>query len=431
MPRTSSPTPALDAPPAASAAQNLSPVPPSWLPKAMHALTFRDFRVLWAGAFTSSIGGWMQNVAQAWLVYELTGSPFYSGLDGFLGLAPMLLFSLIGGAVADRMDRRKLLTLSQCVQMTTAFVLAGLLAFDAARVWHILLLSFITGTAQALSGPAYMALMPNLVPEKYVPNAVALNSIQFNLARVVGPAVAGVAMATVGPVMCFVSNGVSYVAVIASLLSIAAQPAAGGAKRESFWAGIRRGVAHLRADGALWRLCLLAFVNTALGISVPTLLPQFAKDVFGGDAALYSHLVSFSGVGAVVGGVVVASLNQSSRRGVKILSAQILFGISMLLFALSRTLWMSCVALFFAGALLVAIYSMVTALFQSLLSNELRGRLVGIYMLCFRGGMALGGLGAGALAQAFSPTLTVGVGAAILLGLGALLVAMRSPVSQL
>ena len=190
------------------------------------ALTYRDFRVLWTGAFTSSIGTWMQKVAQSWLVLTIAGpsSAFFLGLDSFLGEAPILLFTLVGGVVADRRDRRQLLLMSQYVQMTTAFTLAALVYWDVVRIWHVLTLSVITGMAQAFGGPAHQSLVPSLVDKEHLPNAIALNSIQFNLARVIGPLIAGAALAAFGMAACFGLNGVSFLAVIVALLSLHITP---------------------------------------------------------------------------------------------------------------------------------------------------------------------------------------------------------------
>src|ERR687898_503288 len=179
------------------------------------ALTYRDFRVLWTGAFTSTIGTWMQKVAQNWLVLTIAGpsSAFFLGLDSFVGEVPILLFTLIGGVVADRRNRRHLLVMSQCVQMAVAFTLAALVFTGTIHIWLILTLSFITGIAQAFGGPAYQSLIPSLIDKKDLPNAIALNSIQFNLARVIGPALAGAALTAFGMVACFGLNGVSFLFV--------------------------------------------------------------------------------------------------------------------------------------------------------------------------------------------------------------------------
>src|SRR5689334_14877945 len=177
------------------------------------ALTYRDFRVLWFGAFTSTIGTWMQKVAQNWLVLTISGSSsaFFLGLDSFLGELPILLLTLVGGVVADRYDRKRLLLSSQYIQMTAAFTLAALVYWDVVRIWHVLTLSVITGLAQAFGGPAYQSLLPSLVGKNDVPNAIAFNSIQFNLARVIGPLLAGAALAAFGMVACFGLNALSFI----------------------------------------------------------------------------------------------------------------------------------------------------------------------------------------------------------------------------
>ena len=184
------------------------------------ALTYRDFRILWLGAFTSTVGTWTQRVAQNWLVLTLTGSAFYLGLDSFLGELPILLFTLIGGVIADRYNRRYLLIGSQYGQMASAFTLAALVYFDVVQIRHILMLSFVSGCAQAFGGPAYQSLIPSLVPKETLPNAIALNSIQFNLARVIGPLIAGVVLATLGMAVCFGLNGLSFFVVIIALMSL-------------------------------------------------------------------------------------------------------------------------------------------------------------------------------------------------------------------
>jgi len=184
------------------------------------ALRYRDFRLLWFGAFTSTTGTWMQTVAQSWVVLSMTNSAFLLGVDGFLATGPMLLFSLIGGALADRLERRRIMLLSQYMQMSFAFVLGFLIWTHTVKVWHIFLLSFLTGSAQSVSGPAYISLLPLLVKREDVPNAVAMNSMQFNLARVIGPILAGIALTAFGAAICFGLNGLSFIAVIIALMLI-------------------------------------------------------------------------------------------------------------------------------------------------------------------------------------------------------------------
>ena len=257
------------------------------------ALTYRDFRVLWLGAMTSSIGTWMQKVAQNWLVLTLAGasSAFYLGLDSFLGELPILLFTLVGGVIADRHDRRRLLLTSPYVQMSTAFTLAALVYFDVIRIWHVLILSAVTGTAQAFGGPAHQSLMPLLIDKKDLPNAVALNSIQFNLARVIGPLLAGAALATFGMVACFGLNGLSFLAVIAALLALRVRhiPVPSGQRmRDELKGGLR----YVRREKTLVNLTVIGFATTFLGLPLLTFLPLVAQNVFGGGVTQYTRLMA-------------------------------------------------------------------------------------------------------------------------------------------
>src|SRR5687767_4899052 len=214
----------------------------------------------------------MQKVAQSWLVFELTKSSFYLGLDDFLGQLPILLLTLIGGVIADRHDRRRLLLGSQCVQMATAFTLAALVYWDLVRVWHILALSFTTGLAQAFGGPAYQSLVPSLVQRKDLPNAIALNSIQFNLARVFGPLLAGVTLAAVGTAMCFMLNGLSFVVVIAAIMALSiahTRPT----EQKSILHEMKVGLSYVRNEPAIVALTALASITAFLGLPLLTLMP--------------------------------------------------------------------------------------------------------------------------------------------------------------
>src|SRR5205814_1187376 len=197
---------------------------PSAFRRTFSALHYRDFRLLWFGAFTSTCGTFMQALAQGWLIYSMTKSALLLGLDGFLATGPMLILSLFGGVIADRIDRKKVMIASQWAQMTFAFVLAILIFTKSVQIWHILLLSFLTGSAQSFSGPAYASLLPLLVKREDVPNAVAMNSMQFNLARVIGPALGGVVYAWWGPAACFAFNGVSFIAVIIAIMKMKMPP---------------------------------------------------------------------------------------------------------------------------------------------------------------------------------------------------------------
>lgn len=338
----------------------------------------------------------MQRVAQAWLIVTLTGSQsaFYLGLDSFMGEIPILLLTLVAGVVADRRDRRHMMLMSQVVQMTAAFILAGLVYFEAIRIWHILTLSFITGCAQAFGGPAYQTLVPTLVNKEHLPNAIALNSIQFNLARIIGPIVAGAALAAFGMVMCFGMNGISFLFVIAAILglrNVQVPPAATVSLVDQMKDGLR----HVRDSSHLKTLTMLGFIGAFLGIPLLTFLPVIAKDVFQQDVGLYTRMMTMSGIGAVCGALVVAWLGKHQHMGRILLVLLAAFGVAMTAFALSPDVRLSTAILFFTGALLVMCFSLTNSLVQLLAPTELRGRIVSIYMTAFRGGSPLGGLASG------------------------------------
>jgi MFS family permease len=365
------------------------------------AFAYRDFRTLWVGACTSSIGTWMQSVAQNWLVLTLTNSPFFLGLDAFLGQLPIMLFTLIGGVVADRRDRRRVLLASQYTQMTAAFVLATLVYFGVVKIWFVLALSFTTGCAQAFGGPAYQSLMPSLVEKKDLPNAIALNSIQFNLARVIGPLLAGIALATLGSVFCFTANGLSFVAVIIALMMLRIPPRV-PPPPQPMMAQLRGGLSYVRHEGPLFGLTILAFASTFLGTPLLTLLPVVASAVFHQGVAEYSRMMACSGAGAVVGALIVAWLGKFRRMGVAALVVQVGFGVLIVAFALSRVLLVSNILLFAGGAALVVVFSLMISLVQLVAPNEMRGRVMSIYMVAFRGGMPMGSLASGWLAHVTS-----------------------------
>jgi MFS family permease len=383
--------------------------------RALTAFRYRDFRILWLGAFTSTVGSWMQKVAQAWLVFDLTKSSFYLGLDDFLGQLPILLLTLVGGVVADRHDRRRVLIGSQIVQMTTALTLAALVLFDAVHVRWILVLSFAAGLGQAFGGPAYQALIPSLVEKKDLPNAIALNSIQFNLARVIGPLLAGATLAAWGSAACFGLNGLSFLVVIFALLGMShahVKPA----DQKPLLDELRGGLRYAKGEPAIVALTILGGLTTFLGLPLLTFLPVFAKDVFGGDINRFSHMMAFSGAGAVCGALVTAWLGRFRHMGWTLLAILSLFGALTTAFALSRVPWLSNLLLFLTGATLLMTFSMTASLVQLIVPDNLRGRVMSIYMVAFRGGMPLGSLAAGYIASWTSAPTVLAVNGVLIVG---------------
>jgi len=389
------------------------------LRRTFKAFTYRDFRLMWAGAFTSSVGTWMQEVAQNWLILTLTGSVVLLGLDAFLGDAPFLLFSLFGGVFADRFDRRRILLGSQVVQMTSAVTLATLILVGGLHVWIILTLSFVVGLAQSFGGPAYQALVPTLVDREDLPNAVALNSVQFNLARVVGPVLGGLAFYRMGAAACFGLNAISFLAPIAALLVLTRGGITSKAT-EPVLESLKTGLRAVRDQKSLRGLVGLAFAGSLCAFPLVTFLPVFARDVFHRDAKGYSVLLAVFGVGAIAGAIGVAGLGHIARKGLVAVAMLITFGTLMAGFALSRAPLLSYALLALAGASLMVVFALFMTLVQANVDDGLRGRVVSVYSLAFRGAIPLGNLAAASLAGAFSaPAVLVGNGV-LLVGLGTL-----------
>jgi len=395
------------------------------LSRVFKAFHYRDFRLQWCGACTSSIGTWMQIVAQSWLVLSISGSAFMLGLDGFLAQAPVVLFSLIGGVIADRIDRRRVLVGSQYVQMASALILTVLIAFKVIKVWHILSLSFLVGCAQAFGGPAYQALIPMLVEREDLPNAIALNSIQFNLARVIGPVLGGLALTGLGAAWCFGLNALSFVAVIITLtmLSVKYVPLNTG---ESILTGVKQGIGFIQKQGAMVGLIALAFLMTAMAIPMITFLPVFAKDVFHRGPTAFTILLSCSGAGSVAGALIVAAMGNVKNKGRVALVTLLILGGGIAGFSLSKLMVLSCLLLFISGAAMMGVFSMISSLVQLITANEMRGRVMSVYNVAFRGGMPLGSIVTGWLVPKYTAPRVLAVNGLLLVLVGCyFLVAQR------
>ena len=373
----------------------------------------RDFRLMWSGACTSSIGTWMQKLAQSWLVLLLGGSPFWVGLDSFLGDLPIFSLALFAGVAADRIDRRRLLIASQFLQMSCAFVLAALFAMHRVHVWHILTLSFVTGIAQSFGAPAYQSLIPALVPREQLSQAIAMNSIQFNLARLIGPLLGGAALSGLGAAWCFGLNGVSFVAVIVSLLLISVRydfPKT----TDTVFESMRQGIRFIRARKDMVLLFAVSFACTYLGIPLLTFLPVFVRDIFHGTVKTYTLFLSVQALGAIAGAVVVAAFGRKTKLGRMALLGLLLLSVCVCAFAWSKSLALSCVILFFGGMAQVSCFAMLSSLVQLIAADNMRGRVMSIYNIAFRGGMPLGSLVAGALIPTFGAPTVIGAHGLIL-----------------
>ena len=340
----------------------------------------------------------------------------YLGLRAFAAEAPLLAFMLVGGAVADRVDRRRILLASQLLQMGFALARGALYATERLGIAAILLLAFLTGLAQSQSAPTYQAVLTTIVPKEQIPNAVALNSLQFNLSRTIGPMIAGVLLARAGALVCFVVNALSFLAVIVALLRIEL-PAPKARSTDSLRESLMTGLRHALRDPTLSLLMALAGLGSFLAFPLITYLPVVA-DSMGSGPAGYSLLLSSFGAGAILGAVATAQRGNRPGRGRLLLMSFVAYGTSASLALLSRVQLVSMALLFVAGASLVVAFSTLNSLMQEQAPDELRGRVVSIYGLAFRGGGPLGSLVAGFLVKSFGavPVLCAFVGSLALVG---------------
>jgi predicted MFS family arabinose efflux permease len=400
------------------------------LPGFLAAFSFRSFRLLWAGAFLSSIGTWTQDVALSWLIHVRLGDPFYLGLRQFSQEVPLLAFMLLGGAVADRVDRRRILLSSQFVQMAMAVGLGLLFAFDRLGIVAIVAIAVLTGLVQSQSAPTYQAVITSLVPRERIANAVALNSLQFNLSRAIGPVIAGILLAGLGAGACFAANALSFLGVIAALWTIEFPPPF-EARPESLGRSLKAGLRHVFGDDLLRSSTLLAFAASFLAFPLITYLPVIAGDVLKTGAAGYSLLLSSFGVGAIAGAVGTAHRGKSEGRGRLMLAAYAAFGAFTVGASVSRWQWLTMALLVGSGFFLTTAFSTLNSLVQEMAPDALRGRVLSIFGLAFRGGGPVGSLLAGVLVRSLGAPRVMAVYAAALLVVALLLLVRGTRLREL
>jgi MFS family permease len=392
-------------------------LPRPWTARVAGALTHRNFRILWFAALGSTIGTWMQKFAQSLVVYDLTQSKFYLGVDDFVSQLPILLFMLIGGVIADRYDRRRLLTGSQYVQAFSAFTLALLYWSGHLTVWHVFALSFFSGCGQAFGGPAYQAMIPSLVPKTDLPNAIALNSSQFNLSRILGPTFGAPVVMSIGAAWCFGLNGLSFFFVVFALAALHVPAHTPSVTRLALGQELKSGLRYVRDTRVMFTLTILVTISTFLAMPILTMLPAFATEVLSGHQShetRLSMLMAAQGFGAIVGALLVGIIGATQNMGRVLLIVQIGLGLLIAGFALSTSLPLSLLLLFGGGIFFMALFSISFSLVQMTVPNELRGRVVSIYMVALRGGGPIGGLVAGALADKFSAPSVMAVNGTLL-----------------
>ena len=403
------------------------------------ALSHRNFRIFWIGAFLSNVGTWMQAGAQAWLVLQLTNSPLWLGLDAFMATVPGFFLTLIGGVFADLVDRRRLLLATQFVAGAAAIALAILVWTGAVNRWIVLGFSFVTGCCMALASPSYLAMTYDLVGREDLANAVALNSTQFQLSRVIGPALFGIGFKVFGMGGCFFVNGLSFIAVIVALQRVKLEPrpqskriATVGAKtQQRIWRELVEGLRYVSKRPRVFSLLILSGVNSFFGAPYFAMVPIYARDIFHLNESGLAWFMAVAGLGALGGALLVAFLGEIKRKGWLVLIGSIMFGACVTGFALSKDLPISLIFLFSLGFALVVSVANTNTLLQQLATDTMRGRVISMFILSFMGTMPFGNIIAGWASHRFGAPHTLAFGGMVVMVVAVLMAIFNRRLRQL
>ncbi len=378
------------------------------------ALRHPNYRLWFFGQITSLFGTWMQRTAEGYLIFELTRSPIYLGYVGFSNGLPSWLFMLFGGVVADRIPRRTILLVTQSVMMILAFIQAGLTFTGIIAPWMIIILAFGLGTANAFDAPARQAFLLELIDRDDLINAVALNATMFNSATAIGPAVAGVTYAAFGPAWCFLINGISFIGIIVSLVMMKLKPFEKRETKKSPLGDLKEGFVYLKDKRLILTLMSLTAMVSLFGFPMVTLMPAWAVKILHGDASTNGILQSARGVGALIGAIFLATISKNRIKG-KLITIGI-FALSVCLFTFAFVTWLpvSMALLLGVGASNILVLNVNNALIQSSVADDFRGRVMGVYSIVFFGGMPIGALLLGTLAEHLTEPTAIIINALIL-----------------
>lgn len=383
------------------------------------ALSHRNYRVFWIGAFLSNVGTWMQAVAQGWLMLQLTNSALWLGIDGFMATAPGFFLTLAGGVFADLVDRRRLLLYTQVVAGLAAVTLATLVWTNHVNKWMVLGFSFVTGCCMALAGPSYQAMTFDLVGREDLANAVALNSSQFQLSRVIGPVFAGFGLKLFGLAGCFYLNGVSFVAVVVALSMVRFQEATrfthSVKDRRALWQDLLNGFRYVRTRPRVASLLSVSAISSLFGAPYITMIPIFARDIFHLGASGLAWMMGVAGAGAFCGALFLAYLGDFKRKGWSVIGGAFGFGVFLIGFAQATRLIWSLIFLFGVGFAIVTSVAVTNTLLQQLVTDEMRGRVMSMFILSFIGAMPLGNLLAGTLSHRYGAPFALSFGGACII----------------
>ena len=387
-------------------------LPASRLAATFRALRHRNFQLFFTGQLISLIGTWMDSVAESWLMYRLTGSSLKLGLVGFAGQFPVFLLGPLGGAIADRLDRRRVIIVTQCTSMVLAFITAGLTISGRIQVYQLFILATLFGVVNAVDIPTRQAFVVDMVGKEDLMNAIALNSSMVNGARIVGPAVAGILVASIGEGWCFFANGTSYIAVITGLLLM--RVAGGGARlRTSALKQVTDGFRFVAHTPPIRALLLLLGLMSLMGMPYAVLMPIFAAQILHSGARGLGLLMGATGTGALIGALTLATRRGLRGLGSWVAAASSAFGCFLIAFSFSRHFWLSVAFLVPTGFCFMVQMASSNTLIQAMVPDELRGRVMSVYSMMFMGMAPFGALTAGAVAHHLGAPLTVALGGAV------------------
>jgi predicted MFS family arabinose efflux permease len=385
------------------------------LPQAFSSFRHRNYQLWFGGQLISVIGTWMQIIAQSWLVYQISQSEFALGVVSFASAIPVLFVSPYAGVITDRVHKRTLLVITQASSMLLAFILSALVFTHVVQVWHIVLLAVILGIVNAFDAPARQAMVVEMVSREDVTNAIALNSMTFNGARVIGPAFGGLLLALVGAGWCFFINGVSFLAVIAGLLAMRFPREQRTHSNVHPVRQFLEGIRYARSHQEILSLLILTAVLATFGTAYSSILPAFIIRVLHSDAAGYGTVNAFIGAGAVTGALLLAQFGNRGKRGRILFFANLVYPVVLGLFAFNSVFPIALVLSFIIGIGFMLLFNNINSLLQMRVSDEMRGRVMSLYTLSFFGFSPFGTLAIGAVAERLSMNITIGVSAVLTL----------------
>jgi MFS family permease len=418
----------IDPPRSSSAPAEVPPLRPRQfrIPKTFSALRHRNFRLYVSGQMISLMGTWMQNIGQGWLVYEISRSEQALGLVGFASAIPALLITPWAGVVLDRVSKRTVMLGTQFCAMVLAFVLAGLTFAGVVQVWHVVALAACLGAVNAFDGPARQAFVVEMVGREDMPNAIAINSMTFNGARIVGPAVGGVLLALFGAAWCFLLNGISFLGVLTGMWMMKLPPYQPRTTQLTPWQQLTSGVRYTVQEPNLRALILLALIFSMFGVSYSTILPAFVDKALGREASAFGVINAFLGIGAVSGALLVARYGDQGLRGRWLIGAILGFPLLLILFALNRSYPLALGLSILLGIGFMQTFTLLNTLLQTQLVDEMRGRVMALYTLTFFGFMPFGNLVIGWMAEQWALSPAIITSALLSFGL-TLIVIVKTP----